>query len=364
MPDHLGEQGGGVVPLRQPRPQEHAALGTGPHRPGREGVREAREHGVPALAVDGGDAGDVGVQVTVGQVAGGGELVDGRGVQVGGLLGDRAGPAQLGGCPQPAQAQAGRHDLGEGAQQHGPVPGALVGGDPRHPLALEAQFAVRVVLDDPQAAPPGDLGDGGAAGGGHGAAGGVGEGGDRVEQLGPLAHHQLLQRPGVYPVLVPGHGHHPGAREAEGLERGQVAGAFDEDGVAGFEQGGGEERECLLRAGGDEDVVGVGGQPAGRGAGGEGGPQGGFALGRGVLQSPRGRLGEDVPVRGGDALRVEEFGGRQPAREVDHLGAGGDGEDVPYGRTADRPGPRGERRQGSGGGGHVLSHGHVRSVRK
>lgn len=230
----------------------------------------------------------MGVQVTVGQVAGGGELVDGRGVQVGGLLGDRAGPAQLGGCPQPAQAQAGRHDLGEGAQQHGPVPGALVGGDPRHPLALEAQFAVRVVLDDPQAAPPGDLGDGGAAGGGHGAAGGVGEGGDRVEQLGPLAHHQLLQRPGVYPVLVPGHGHHPGAREAEGLERGQVAGAFDEDGVAGFEQGGGEERECLLRAGGDEDVVGVGGQPAGRGAGGEGGPQGGFALGRGVLQSRAG----------------------------------------------------------------------------
>lgn len=62
-----------------------------------------------------------------------------------------------------------------------------------------------------------------------------------------------------------------------------------------------------------------------------------------------------VGVRGGYERR---------SREVDHLGAGGDGEDVPYGRTADRPGPRGERRQGSGGGGHVLSHGHVRSVRK
>ncbi len=162
----------------------------------------------------------------------------------------------------------------------------------------------------------------------------------------------------------PRHRHDPGAREAEGLEGGEVAGVLDEDGVARFDQGGGEQGQRLLGAGGDEEVVGVGVEPARGGPGGERGTQGGFALGGGVLECPRGLLGEDRPVGGGDALRVEQHRGRQPAREVDHFGAGSDGEDVPYGRTADRTGPRGERREGSGGGGHVLGHGHARTLEK
>ncbi|CAM5294407.1 hypothetical protein SALBM311S_05201 [Streptomyces alboniger] len=77
-----------------------------------------------------------------------------------------------------------------------------------------------------------------------------------------------------------------------------------------------------------------------------GGPSSPSKRGRG----PRGRLGEHVAERGRDALLVEQLRGRQPTREVDHLGAGGDGEDVPYRRTTDRPGPGGEGRHGGGGG--------------
>lgn len=278
----------------------------------------------------------MGVQVAVGEIAGGGELVDGRGVQVGGLLGDGTGTADPLRRTQPAQPQPGRHDLGEAAQQHRPVLRARVGGDPRHPLALVPQFAVRVVLDDPQSAPRGDLGDGGPAGGGEGAAGGVLERRHGVEQLGPLADHQFLQRRRVQAVFVAGHRDDPRPGQPEGLKRRQIAGVFDQHRVARFEQRRGEEGQRLLGAGGDEQVVGRGHQPARAGAFGEYGPQRGFALGRGVLQRPRGRLGEHRAVRLSDPVRVEQFRRRETAREVDHLGAGGDGQDVPHGRAADR----------------------------
>lgn len=101
----------------------------------RECVGEAGQHGVPALAVDARHAADVRVQVAVGEIAGGGELVDGRGVQVGGLLGDGAGAADALRRAQPAQPQPRRHDLGEAAQEHRAVLRARVGGDPRHPFS-------------------------------------------------------------------------------------------------------------------------------------------------------------------------------------------------------------------------------------
>jgi hypothetical protein len=293
----------------------------------------------------------VGVQDV--QVAGRGELVERRGVQVRRLFGDRARPAQLGRGAQPAEAQAGCHDLGEGAEQHRPVLGTGQCGEPGNGLAVVAQFAVRVVLDDPQARAGGHGGDRLAARRGHRAAGGVLEGGDEVEELGTLAADRLLQRRRIHPVGVPRHGDHACVREAEDLKCRQIAGVFDEDRVAGFEQGRGQQGQGLLGAGGDDQVVGGGGQAPGGDARGQGGPQHRLALGRGVLQRLRRAVRQDLLEGRRDAGAVEEFRGRQSAREVDHLGACGDREDVPHGRAAHRAGTRGERRDGGCGWGGV-----------
>lgn len=261
------------------------------------------------------------VEVAVGQVPCRGELVDGRSVQIGGLLGDRAGPPQRAGRPQPAEPQPGGHDLGEGPEQHDPVADLLVGRDPRHPLALEAEFAVRVVLDDPQPAPRGHGRDGGPALRGHGPSGRVLEGGHGVEQLGPLLHHQLLQRDRIRTLPVPRHGHHPGTGEPEGLKCRQITGTFDEDGVPGLKERGGEQRQRLLRPGGDEEIVRLRYQPPNRHPRREGRPQHGLALGGRVLERPLGHLLQDRAEGGRDPLGVEQFGRRQPAREVEWHGS-------------------------------------------
>ena len=68
---------------------------------------------------------------------------------------------------------------------------------------------------------------------------------------------------GVEPVVVAGHRDDGRAGELEGLERGEVARLLDQHGVAGLEQDGGDQRERLLGAAGDQQLVGV--RWAGRG---------------------------------------------------------------------------------------------------
>ncbi len=297
------------------------------------------------------------VQVRVGEVAGGGGLVDGGAVQIGGLLGDHAGPQQGRRGAQPAEPHARGHDLGEAAEQGRAVGGGVEGGDPRLVGAAEPQFAVGVVLDDPQAVPAGGLGDGPAACGRERAAGRVLEGGNQVEQLGALAGDEAGQRGGVDAVVVGGDRDDPGAGEAEALQGRQVGGVLDQDGVSGLQHGRGDEGQRLLGTGGDQQVLRAGRQSPGGEPGGRGGPQRGVALGGGVLQDPPRALGEHPVVGGPDPVGVEEFRRGQAAREGDHLGPRGEREDLPYGGGADREAAGGE-------GGNVGGYRHARSLVK
>ncbi len=96
--DRVVQQFRGVPALRQPRPDEHAALravpgAAGGQRGGQSVQQRVAAHhpvGVP-------DPGQVRVQVVVRQVAGGRRLVDGRAVQIERLLDDDAGAARSGG---------------------------------------------------------------------------------------------------------------------------------------------------------------------------------------------------------------------------------------------------------------------------
>ena len=95
----------------------------------------------------------------VGEPALGGELGDRRGVQVGRLLGDGERAAQRGGRAQVADPQAGREHLGERLDDDRALARGGLRGQQVDGLALEAQRAVRVVLDQPQAGLGGGLGE-------------------------------------------------------------------------------------------------------------------------------------------------------------------------------------------------------------
>ncbi len=105
-------------------------------------------------------------EVVARQPALGGELGDGRRVQVGGLLGDGERAAQRRGRAQVADPQAGREHLGQRLDDDRAVARGGLRGQQVDGLALEPQRAVRVVLDQPQAGVRGGLGERRAALGG------------------------------------------------------------------------------------------------------------------------------------------------------------------------------------------------------
>lgn len=333
----------------QGHPDEHAALRPVPPAALGQRGRQAFEHGVPALLVRGPHHADVRVEVAVAQVSGGRGLVDGRRVQVGGLLGDHTGAAQPGGGAQEPEPEARGHHLRERTEQHGAVGGHRIGGDPRHALALETQFAVRVVLDDPESEPRRRLGDGLPAAGGKGAARGVLEGGHDVEEGRLLARRDLFERLGDDALVVGGHGDDPRAGEAEGLQGREVAGVLDEHDAARLDERRGQERERLLRTRGDQQVVGVGGEFACGEPRRYGGTELGVALGGRVLEGVLRVVRQHTVVRRPDARDVEQLGGGQPAGERDHLGPRGQRQDLPYRRRADACQPRGGGGRGHGG---------------
>lgn len=54
--------------------------------------------------------------------------------------------------------------------------------------------------------------------------------------------------------------HDPGVTAAKDLQRAAIGGIFDDNGIRRIEQGIGQQPHRLLRAAGDKDVVGMGGQ--------------------------------------------------------------------------------------------------------
>ena len=220
-------------------------------------------------------------------------------------------------------------------------------------LAAVAQLAVRVVLEDPEAALGGDARDLAAAPVGQRATGGVLERRHRVEEHRPLAVDRRLERLGQEPVVVAGDRHEPRARQAEGLERGEVGRLLDEHDRPGFHEQRRDEGQRLLGAARDDQLVGRRRQPAARQQAGDPLAQDGVALGRRVLERAPGdvvaqRPGERRAQPGG----VEQPRIRQPAGERDDAGPLGQREDVAHGTAGDPAQPRGRPgRRGAGGAG-------------
>ena len=255
-------------------------------------------------------------------------LVEAGRVQVGRLLGlQQLGVQRLGGH-QVAQAQAGRQDFGKRTQVHRAVGVARRqrGGG----RCVEPQVTVGVVFNDGQAHFGGHSGHGGAARFGHGAAGGVLEVGQQVHKTRCVGTAASLgtQVGGVHAFVVAGHAHHRGFHGCVGLQGTQVGGRFHQDAAARVDQNFGHQVQALLRAGGDQHLVGadrhallfqVVRHPVAQGA---------VAFAGGVLQGAAAVLAQHLLGGLGHGVNGEGLGRRQAAREADDAGLLGHFQDL------------------------------------
>jgi hypothetical protein len=160
------------------------------------------------------------------------ELVgDGR-LETDALLGDLERAQHLALGTEPADAYAGSHHLGRRVEQHGLYGHARLRRDRREGLALEAEVAVRVVLEQRHAGTDQHLGDRRSPLARHRAAGRVLERGDEVDQLGVVGLDGVGESVRQHPVLVAVDPDHPRADKGERLYGREVGGALDEDDVA------------------------------------------------------------------------------------------------------------------------------------
>jgi len=114
-------------------------------------------------------------------------LVERPRMQIGPLLRQRQSPDHLGGCDDPADAQAGGEGLREGAQLDHAASGTRDGEQTRQGVPLEAQRPIRVVLDERHAMRRRQRHEALAAFQREGHAGGILEVGHAVEELGLFA---------------------------------------------------------------------------------------------------------------------------------------------------------------------------------
>ena len=154
LAQRAGQQVGRVDVVRQPRPDEQAALRARPGRLAREVLGQRLEHDVAPAPVDARELADVGEPVALGEVLAHEQLRQRRGAQVGGALAEvelvEHGPRGRG----PAQPQAGREDLRERAEVDHEL-AAVERVQRRQRLALVAEHPVGVVLEHEQLAPCG-----------------------------------------------------------------------------------------------------------------------------------------------------------------------------------------------------------------
>jgi hypothetical protein len=311
----------------------------------RQRLLQPGEQRVAARPVRGAQLGHARVEVDRLQPARGRRLVDRRGVQVGRLLGDRERLAQRLRRPHPADPQPGRGDLRQRREREHAV---VERGERRQRLAAVAQLAVRVVLQQPEAAGPRERDQRLAPLARQRAARRVLERRDRVEQPRAVPRRERVGGVRIQAVVVARHRHHRGAGELERLQRRKVRRLLDEHGVARLEQHGRDQRQRLLRAAGDQQLVGMRGQAAHAEPLGDRRAQRRIALGGRVLQ----RAADDVVAesggeRGARPVRVEQLRGGQAARERDHARALRERQDLPHRRGLQAAQPRGQRRRGS-----------------
>ena len=247
------------------------------------------------------------------------EGVDRRGLQRGGLHDEVDLFHDLGAGVDPAHAEAGGEDLGEGAEVDDQI--LFVHAAQRgQELALEAQVAVGVVLDRGDLILVDDLHELLAALKRHRAAGGILEVGDDVDELDVFGRGKhAVQLFHDHAVLVGGHLDKVGLILLEGVDRAEIGGAFQHDDVAGVEKQLADEVETLLAAGRQDQMIGVGDDVVLRGQ----------TVGDLIAQM-LGAFGHAVLQRGGAALvhhgvhRGLQVGDREELRRGKSAGKGND----------------------------------------
>ena len=157
-----------------------------------------------------------------------------------------------------ADPQPGRDRLRERRRERDPL-ATLELVDRRQRLAVVADAAVRVVLENRQIVRGGELDEPPAALGADRAAGRVLEGRDRVEERDRAALRELgLERVEVEPLVVHRERHHLGALAREDLQRPVVRRPLDEHATRPHgELDGGVEDEALQAARRQEDAAGL-----------------------------------------------------------------------------------------------------------
>jgi hypothetical protein len=328
--------------LRQSRPHEQAPLGPGPGRLRREVTLERLQHRVPPASVDIDEAVDVGAPASLGEVLAHEVLGQGGGAEVGGLLAEHDLLHHRGRRHRPAQADARREDLGEGAQVEDVV-AAFELIERREGVALVAEQAVGVVLGDQDLVLARQLDQAAAALEGERDPGRVLEAGHRVDELRTAAlrgepREGELELVEAHAFVVALDLDHVRLVAAEDRHRAGVGGGLADDRIAGIYQRLRDQIDRLLTAGGDDDVLGLG-QHALRPHHLDDAVLGLLeALGGAVLERLRGRLLRDASHLRGEALGREGRGVGKTAGERDHLRPRRDRHQVAHRRGAHHPG--------------------------
>ena len=335
----------------------------GPGRPVRHLLAQRLEHGVAPLAVHAAEGRDLALPVLGGEVLRDDHLVELWRAQHRGLGGQHQLLAYGVRREHPAHPQARREGLGERAQvEHvvavtsgvGPA-----GADRRHRGAVEAEQAVRVVLQHHQAGGLADRQDLLAARLGQRDAGRVVEVGHGVEELGclargPHAGQRLAQRLGHQPVGVHGDVDDLGLVGREGPERTDVGGGLGDHHVTRVDEDPGHQVQGLLAADRDDDVLGGGVHALERHDLADQLAQLRVALARAVLQGLGAAGGDQLADELADGVQRQRRQVGHAAGQADHLRTGGDREQgpdlrgghpvralgVPVGEGVQRHGPR------------------------
>ena len=182
-------------------------------------------------------------------------LAPARGVEVRALLHLREVLTRPRRCDRVPDPQPRHDELGERPQRDHVVRPRC---DRRQLLTCESERPIGIVLDDHEPVLLGELGEVHAPLEGERRPRRVLEVDDRVEQPRPMSgFEQRLKRRRVDPVLVDRHGQQRGLEHLQRLDRADVAGLVDRDLDAGFDEHLRHEVERLLRAVGDQHLVGV-----------------------------------------------------------------------------------------------------------
>ena len=193
----------------------------------------------------------------------GDKLIEGRGMKIRALFELREFPDDFGRSDDPAQAKPRSERLGKSAEVNdiaggiGAVAGQALAVEREQGsevVALIAQFAVGIILDNRNAVPLGEGNEFDAAVFGQGGSGGILKVGKHVHEFG-IGTQRFLQQLGAQAVVIDRNRHEVRGKYSESLQSAQISWRLDEHAISRIDQQFAEQIERLLRTGCDQHIV-------------------------------------------------------------------------------------------------------------